>query len=30
MLHEEELLEDPGNVFENHLIIVEPHEEQKV
>ena len=30
MLHEEELSQDPGNMFENHLILVKPHEEQKV
>ena len=28
-LHEEELLQDPGNTFESHLIIVKPLKEQK-
>ena len=29
-MHEEELSQDPGNMFEAHLIIIEPQEEQKV
>ena len=28
-MHEEELLQDPGNTFETHLIIVKSHEERK-